>query len=230
MTTLAAAGHGLAPGGRLPILGSWAELHDESCRGDRSYRLLVNHRTQQAIDLTAAEAGICQQLRGECDGNGDAVVIPVDRAGVCRDEDHVRHQVVVDHLDGAVCGPVLPGPGVVESGGEELRVVVVRRFANDVQLHKGAPGSAGTSNVSSVTTREAVTWAAASGGSVAASNEPEWTNWAGTDPEIVTDLSFWSASTSGTFGFSMPLDSSVTMHVGDSLTLTDIDISIPTAS
>ena len=54
---------------------------------------------------------------------------------------------------------------------------IVGTNANDVQLHKGAPGSAGASNVSSVTTREAVTWAAASGGSVAASNEPEWTNW-----------------------------------------------------
>ena len=75
MTILAAADHGLAPGGRLPILGSWAELHDESCRGDRSYRLLVNHRTQQAIDLTAAEAGICQQLRagGSLDQSDPAV-------------------------------------------------------------------------------------------------------------------------------------------------------------
>jgi hypothetical protein len=37
-----------------------------------------------------------------------------------------------------------------------------------VQLHTGDPGSAGTSNVSSVTTREAQTWGSASAGAVAA--------------------------------------------------------------
>jgi len=97
-------------------------------------------------------------------------------------------------------------------------------------MHTGAPGASGTANVSSVTTREAVPWGSASGGSVAPSTEPQLTNWAGTAPETVTGLSFWSASTSGTFGFSMPLDSSVTMHVDDSLTLTSIEISIPLAS
>jgi len=102
--------------------------------------------------------------------------------------------------------------------------------ANYVQLHTGAPGSAGTSNVSSVTTRESVTWGSASAGSVAASNEPEWTSWAGTNGETDTDISFWSASTSGNFGFSCQLSSSVTMDTGDSLTLTSITASIPTAS
>jgi hypothetical protein len=63
MTTLAAAGRGPAPDGRPRLLGSWTELHQEPCRGGRSYQLLVNHRTQQAINLTAAEAGICHQLQ-----------------------------------------------------------------------------------------------------------------------------------------------------------------------
>lgn len=107
---------------------------------------------------------------------------------------------------------------------------IVGTNANNVQLHTGAPGSAGTSNVSSVTTRPSVTWASASGGSVAASNQPAWTNWAGTNGEVDTDISLWSASTSGTFGFSMTLSSSVTMDTGDSLTLTSITVSIPTAS
>jgi hypothetical protein len=99
-----------------------------------------------------------------------------------------------------------------------------------VQLHTGAPGSAGTSNVSSTTTREAVTWGSASAGSISASDEPEWTSWGGTSPETDTDISFWSAATSGTFGLSMQLASSVIMHTGDSLTLTTLTISIPTAS
>ncbi len=108
---------------------------------------------------------------------------------------------------------------------------IVGTDANYVQLHTGAPGSAGTSNVSSVTTREAVSWAAASGGSVTSTGTaPEWTNWAGANGEVDTDISFWSASSSGTFGFSMPLNASVTMDTGDSLTLTAISITIPTAS
>jgi hypothetical protein len=99
-----------------------------------------------------------------------------------------------------------------------------------VQLHTGAPGANGTSNVSSVTTREAVTWGSASAGSIAASNQPEWTSWAGTNAEVDTDISFWSLSSSGTFGFSMQLSSSVTMDTGDSLTLTAISVTLPTAS
>jgi hypothetical protein len=102
--------------------------------------------------------------------------------------------------------------------------------ASYVQLHTGDPGSAGTANVSNVTTRESVTWGSAAAGTVSASNEPEWTSWAGTNGETDTDISFWSASTSGTFGMSMTLSSSVTMDTGDSLTLTSISVSIPTAS
>lgn len=102
--------------------------------------------------------------------------------------------------------------------------------ANDVQLHTGAPGAAGTSNVSSTTARQSVTWGSPSGGVISASNQPAWTNWAGTSNEVVTDISFWSAATSGTFGLSMPLNASVTMATGDSLTLTSISITIPTAS
>lgn len=103
--------------------------------------------------------------------------------------------------------------------------------AANVQLHTGAPGANGTANVSSVTTRPAVTWASASAGSIAANGTlPAWTNWAGTNGEVDTDISFWSASTSGTFEFSMALNSSVTMNTGDSLTLTSISVSIPVAS
>lgn len=99
-----------------------------------------------------------------------------------------------------------------------------------IQLHTGDPGTAGTSNVSSTTTREAVTWGSASAGSIAASNSPAWPAWAGTNGEVVTDISFWSASTSGTFGGSVQLNSSVTMNTSDTLTLTSVTVTIPTAS
>lgn len=107
---------------------------------------------------------------------------------------------------------------------------IVGTNAAFVQLHTGAPGSAGTSAVSSTTTRQSVTWGAPSAGSVAASNQPAWTAWAGTNGEVDTDISFWSLVTSGVFGLSMPLNASVTMNTGDSLTLTSITVTIPTAS
>src|SRR5271168_2584334 len=44
------------------LLGSWVEAHAEPCRGGRIYRVLVNHRTGQLIELSEAEAGICRQL------------------------------------------------------------------------------------------------------------------------------------------------------------------------
>lgn len=77
-----------------------------------------------------------------------------------------------------------------------------------VQLHTGTPGASGTSNVSSVTTREQVTFSAASGGSMSeggADATPTWSSWAGTNGEVVTDISLWSASSSGTFYLSAPL-------------------------
>lgn len=100
-----------------------------------------------------------------------------------------------------------------------------------VGLNTGDPGTAGTALTSSVTTRPAVTWAGAAGGTIAASTQPSWTNWAGTPAEVVSWISFWAAS-SGTTGFamSMQLSSSVTMNTGDSLTLTTITVNIPTAS
>lgn len=80
-----------------------------------------------------------------------------------------------------------------------------------VQLHTGTPGASGTSNVSSVTTREQVTWSAVSGGSLSESNTPSWSSWAGTNGEVVTDISVWSAASSGTFYFSTPLAGSPTV-------------------
>jgi hypothetical protein len=43
-------------------LGSWVEAHAEPCRGGQTYRVLVNHRTGQLIELSETEAGICRQL------------------------------------------------------------------------------------------------------------------------------------------------------------------------
>ena len=99
-----------------------------------------------------------------------------------------------------------------------------------VQLHTADPGSAGTTAVSSVTTREAQTWGSPSAGAVSASGTPTWSSWAGTNGEVDTDISHWTAATSGTFGWSVTLSSSVTMDTGNTLELTADSITLPTAS
>ena len=93
-----------------------------------------------------------------------------------------------------------------------------------VQLHTGAPGAAGTTAVSSTTTRPSVTWGAASAGSVSESNTPTWSSWAGTNGEVVTDIAVFDASTAGNFLFSAQLSSSVTMNTGDTLQLTTLTV------
>lgn len=95
-----------------------------------------------------------------------------------------------------------------------------------VQLHTGEPGPNGTSNVSSVTTRPAITWSAASAGSKAiTATLPAWANWAGTNGEVVTNISIWDANASGNFLFSVLLTASKTVNTGDTLTLSSMTIS-----
>lgn len=101
------------------------------------------------------------------------------------------------------------------------------------QLHKGAFGSAGTTNVSSVTTRPAVTWGSQSGGVIAANGTlPSWASWAGTNGESQTGITGWSSGTpgAGTYGGGITLSAPVTMNTGDSLSLTAISVTVPTVS
>ncbi len=97
-----------------------------------------------------------------------------------------------------------------------------------IGLHTGDPGASGTANVSSVTTRPSATWNAASGAGPVTktiSNTPSWTSWAGTSPETVTDVSDWSASSAGTFYFSVQLTASKSVQTGDTLTLNSLSLS-----
>lgn len=94
--------------------------------------------------------------------------------------------------------------------------------ASAIKLHTGDPGSAGTANASSVTTRPTVTWSAASAGSKAMSNTPSWASWAGTNGEVVTHISGWDATSAGNFLFSAALTASKTVNTGDTLNLTSL--------
>ena len=64
-----------------------------------------------------------------------------------------------------------------------------------MKLHTGDPGDAGTANAATETTRKEVTWAAASGNSIANDAAVTWTNIAGS--EDATHFSLWDASSAG---------------------------------
>ncbi len=98
-----------------------------------------------------------------------------------------------------------------------------------VLLHTAAPGTAATTSVSAgSTTRVAATFSTAASGALALSNTPSWTN--GGTSETITDISCWSASTAGTFLFSAALSASKAWASGDTLQLSSLAVSIPTAS
>lgn len=95
------------------------------------------------------------------------------------------------------------------------------------KLHTGDPGAAGTSNAATETTRQAVTFgSAASSGAISNTAAIEWTNVSTT--ETVTHLSFWTASTAGTFLGSDDLSSSAALTAGDTLRVPvgDLDLTI----
>lgn len=99
-----------------------------------------------------------------------------------------------------------------------------------VQLHTANPGTAGTTSVSSVTTRQAATFSASTTGVLSLSNTPSFTSWAGTNGEVVTHISFWDASASGNFLWSAALSASKTMSTGDTLNISSASLTITTAS
>jgi len=100
-----------------------------------------------------------------------------------------------------------------------------------IQLHTGDPGSAGTANVATETTRKDVTssFSAASGGAVTNDVAVTWTSVAGS--EDFTHWSLWSASTSGTFYLSGTVTANA-VTAGDTFTLPvgDIDLTLSTAT
>ena len=102
--------------------------------------------------------------------------------------------------------------------------------ANYVQIHTGDPGASGTSNVSAgSTTRSALTQSAAANSAIAITGtNPSFTN--GGTSETITHISVWSASTAGTFLYSVQLGSSKTWASGDTLTLTSCSVSLSPAA
>jgi hypothetical protein len=86
-----------------------------------------------------------------------------------------------------------------------------------VKLHTGDPGASGTANAAGNTTREAATFASASGGSKTTSADVAWTSVS--TAETYSHVSFWDASTGGNFIASDNLVTPRTVAVGDPFTI-----------
>lgn len=98
-----------------------------------------------------------------------------------------------------------------------------------VKLHVGAPGVNGTNNPAIEATRHQATWAAATGGTSANTNQLQWTNVAGS--EDYTYFTVWTASTAGVFGFSGIVTANP-VTVGDTfqIAIGDLDVILTVAS
>lgn len=92
------------------------------------------------------------------------------------------------------------------------------------KLHTGDPGEDGTSNAAGNTTRQAVTFGAASGGVISLSNTPSWTSVSTT--ETYSHISLWDNLTTGNCLGSGALSSSVAVTAGDTFTLSALTVTI----
>lgn len=93
-----------------------------------------------------------------------------------------------------------------------------------LKLHLGDPGEAGTSNAATETTRKAVSFSAASSGSMTSSATVEWTNVSTT--ETYTHWSMWDASTSGNCLWSGALSASAAVTAGDTFQITALTLTL----
>lgn len=96
-----------------------------------------------------------------------------------------------------------------------------------VQLHTADPGAAGTTAVSAVTTRNALTHNAPSGTSMTLATLAAYSM---TATETISHISVWSASSAGTFLYSGVLTASKSVTSGDTLTFTTLTVSITPAA
>lgn len=86
-----------------------------------------------------------------------------------------------------------------------------------IKLHVGDPGSAGTSNAATETTRKAASFAAASGGVLTSDADVTWTNIAGS--QDATHFTAWDNATTGNFLFSGTITANA-YTAGDTYTIT----------
>lgn len=107
-----------------------------------------------------------------------------------------------------------------------LRNVAFQVAATYVKLHTGDPGEDGTANAAGNTTRQAVTFAAASAGSMAATGTPvaSWT--AVSTTETYTHVSIWDASVAGNCLWTGALAASKAVTAGDNFQLDSLTLTV----
>lgn len=95
-----------------------------------------------------------------------------------------------------------------------------------VGLHTGDPGAAGTSNEAANTDRQQASFSAASGGAITTDAALTWANVS--DSETYSHVSFWTASSGGTFLGSDDLDVPRAVTAGDTFTIAtgDLDLAL----
>jgi hypothetical protein len=98
-----------------------------------------------------------------------------------------------------------------------------------VKLHVGDPGSAGTSNAATETTRKVVSFAAASNGALASDADVTWTNISGS--QDATHFTAWDNLTTGNFLFSGTITGNA-YTAGDTYTISSggLTVSLTVAS
>jgi len=94
------------------------------------------------------------------------------------------------------------------------------------KLHTGDPGASGsTAAAAGDTTRKALTFNAASSGSMGLTSSPAaWTN--GGTSETLTHISVWDSTSAGNFMYSAALTASQAWNTGNTFTLTSLTISL----
>lgn len=105
-----------------------------------------------------------------------------------------------------------------------LRNVSLAVAATYVKLHTADPGEAGTSSAATETTRKAISFSAASSGSMTSSATVEWTNVAAS--ETYSHWSLWDASTAGNCLWTGALSSSAAVTAGDTFQITSLTLSL----
>ena len=93
-----------------------------------------------------------------------------------------------------------------------------------IKLHTGDPGSAGTSNAATETTRQQASFGSASSGVIATDADLVWEDVSTT--ETYSHISAWTASTAGTFIFSDDLAASKAVTAGDTFTIATGDLTV----
>jgi hypothetical protein len=114
--------------------------------------------------------------------------------------------------------------GLYSGSSKNLMLDALAATITHVQLHTGPPGASGTANVATGggATRQAVSWAASSSGTVTTSGGVTWSVPAGS----YSYVSFWTALSGGTFRGSDDLPATQTLAGAGTVSVSSITLDL----